>query len=146
MDTEEIIENLDLTGGPDSWFDMWHTHVDWHGDGNKDWQTRKKYLDGLVDLFKELKIRLTNYPKPFQLWIWILESDSSQDAVYVHSPNPNAHNFPITMDPVNRPEPKYKQLKDYIDGLGLEIIIDNFENELQFYLFDKQTGVPLTKN
>ena len=136
------MENLDFV--EESWFDMWHTHVDWDGEGNKNWEKRKEYIDRLVSLYNDLKNRLTNYPKQFQLWIWILESDSSQDAVYVHTPNPN-DNFPITLKKERGQETKDKRLHDYIAKLGFDIIEDSFENEKQYYLFDRTIGTPLTK-
>jgi hypothetical protein len=136
------MENLDF--GEESWFDMWHTHVDWDGEGNKNWEKRKEYIDRLVNLYNDLKERLTNYPKQFQIWIWILESDSSQDAVYVHTPNPN-DNFPLTLKKQRRQEIKNKKLHDYITKLGFDIIEDVFENEKQYYLFDRTIGTPLTK-
>src|SRR3546814_19062269 len=32
---------------------------------------------------------------PYQSWIYIQDDDSSQDAVYFHTKNPNADNFPV---------------------------------------------------
>ncbi len=32
--------NLDFSGGQNSWFDFWHTHVDWKGKGNDNWKSR----------------------------------------------------------------------------------------------------------
>jgi hypothetical protein len=139
------MDDLDFTGGEDSWFDMWHTHVDWEGEGNKDWETRKEYVDRLVSLYNELKDRLTGYPKQYQLWIWVLENDSSQDSVYIHTPNPNSDNFPITLSKRQGLITKDKRLKNYLDKLGFDIIEDVFENEKQYYLYNKTTGTPLTK-
>lgn len=33
--------------------------------------------------------------KPFQIWIIIDLNDSGQDAIYMHTKNPNSNNFPI---------------------------------------------------
>jgi hypothetical protein len=142
MDREEIldiIESMELDD-PDIFFDGWHTHADWDGNGNRDWLTRKKYLDDLVNFYNELKTRLTNYHKPYQLWIWI-----GEDAVFFNTPTPNADNFPVTIDNLDGLDFKNRELKDYISGLGFEIIQDKYEEQLQYYLFDKKTGVPLTR-
>lgn len=145
MDKETLFGYLDLSGGQDSWFDLWHTHADWDGDGNKDWQTRKKFIDELVNFYNDLKVKMKNYPRDFQLYIWILEGDSSQDAVYLHSKNPNQDNFPIKIETVDNFVVNDKFLKSYIDGLGLKVIADTYDNELQYYLFDSNVGTPLTK-
>ena len=110
-----IANNLDFSGGPDSWFDYWHTHLDWHGDGNNNWEQRKKYLDGHFKLFKLLCEKLKNYPHPFQVWIDIDERDSAQDAVYIHTNNPNDEgNFPTSFKKYETPEFKDKNLKEYL--------------------------------
>ncbi len=59
--------NFDLnpSGEPDSWFDFWHMHVDWKGQGNRSWKARKSYLNELVRLFHELKNELKHYPKDY---------------------------------------------------------------------------------
>ena len=67
---------LTFSGGPESWFDLWHTHVDWDGKGNRDWATRKKYLKLLRGTFDKLKLELKRYPHDFQLRIVIDENDS----------------------------------------------------------------------
>lgn len=146
MNRERIIDNLDLTGGSDSGFDLWHTHTDWAGDGNINWEIRKKYIDELISIYDELRIGLKNYPRPFQLWIWILESDSSQDAVYIHTPIPNKDNFPINIKNVNGCIFNDSKLRDYLYSLEFEIILDNYKNELQYYLFDSNIGEPIKKN
>jgi hypothetical protein len=71
--------NLDFSGGPKSWFDFWHTHVDWDGQGNKNWETRRMYLGQILETFDQLKQKLRTYPHDFQLWIMIDENDSGQD-------------------------------------------------------------------
>jgi hypothetical protein len=86
--------NLDFSGGPKSRFDLWHTHADWGGKGNRDWSTRKIHLEQILEIFEQLKGHLKFYPHEFQLWIMIDENSSGDDSVYIHTKNPNADNFP----------------------------------------------------
>lgn len=90
---DEIVETLEM--GPDDWFEFWHTHLDWDGAGNASPEARRPYLKALFDLLQRLQQRLPSFPKPCQIWLFIDESDSGQDAVYLHSPNPNRDNFPL---------------------------------------------------
>ena len=133
MNLEKLIESLDFSGGPNSWFNLWHTHVDWDGKGSKDWETRRQNIGLLVELFKIVKNRLINYPKPFQLWILISEGDRSQNALYLHSPNPNEDNFPIRVKKENELCQNDKNLKNYLEKLEFKIVMSEFENELQYF-------------
>ena len=49
-----VHENLDF----DSWFDLWHTHIDWKGYGNLSWKHRKSHLESLFLLLKTLETKL----------------------------------------------------------------------------------------
>ncbi|RAV99162.1 hypothetical protein [Pseudochryseolinea flava] len=135
--------NLDFSGGPKSWFDLWHTHVDWDGKGNKDWKTRTRYLEQILETFDQLKQKLQTYPHAFQLWIMIDENDSGEDCVYIHTKNPNADNFPIKVTPDNKNEIKDKELKQFVDSLNFERVrVETSDGDL-YYLFDKGTGISL---
>lgn len=135
--------NLDFSGGPKSWFDLWHTHVDWDGKGNKNWTIRKKYLIQLRDTFDELKLELKSYPHDFQLWIMIDENDSGEDCVYIHTKNPNADNFPIKVTADNKNTIEDKNLKEFVDSLDMERVRVKTSDGDIYYLFDKGIGISL---
>jgi len=143
-ESEIVINNLDFTGGSNSWFDMWHTHMDWHGVGNKNWERRKKYILDLLEFYRELKNRLSNFHTQYQVWVFIHENDSANDAVYVHSPNPNAENFPFSLNNIGGLETKNQRLKGFLEGLGLDILMYEHNDEILYYLFDKNIGVTLS--
>ncbi|MBI5540799.1 MAG: hypothetical protein HY951_12115 [Bacteroidia bacterium] len=145
MKTEINLKQLDFSGGPNSWFDLWHTHVDWDNNFNKNWSTKKIFIDKLLEIYELLKVKLKKYPHDYQVFISIIENDLSQNAVYIHSKNPNLDNFPINIVSADKFKIKDKELNKYISGLGLEIVPYIFDNELQYYLFDRKYGIPLTK-
>lgn len=138
--------NLDFSGGPKSWFDFWHTHVDWDGKGNKDWKTREKYLNELLKTFNELKVKLQDYPNDFQLWIMIDENESGDDCVYIHTKNPNADNFPLKVKADNKNKIKNGDLRNFVDSLDFERVrIKTSEGDI-YYLFENGTGLSLTEH
>ena len=141
---EEIIEELDLSGGKDSWFDFWHTHLDWEGEGNNNWNVRESYLTALLKLYGLVCKRLKVYPFPFQVWIDIYEEDSSQDAVYVHTKNPNRNNFPHAFDADNNPIYKNENLKEFIKRTGLSVATRQTEIGTLISLYDKNIGLPIS--
>jgi hypothetical protein len=136
---------LDFSGGSQSWFDFWHTHVDWDGKGNTNWKTREKYLIKLLAIFQDLKIKLNDFPNDFQLWILLDEKDSEEDSVYIHSKNPNADNFPLKVKADKINSIKDKELKEFVDSLNLELVRFETSDGYIYYLFDRETGISLTE-
>jgi len=77
----------------DGWFDLWHMHVDWRGEANESPEKRRIELEVLFGLFRDLRQQMAAR-NDFQVWLVIEAGDASQDAVYLHTPNPNHDNFP----------------------------------------------------
>jgi hypothetical protein len=140
MKAKAIIDKLDFSGGQRSFFDFWHIHVDFRGDGNKDWTTRKKFMDEQLKAFEYLKTRLADYPRPFQLWVGVDEDDSSQDGVYIHTPNPNSDYFPHVVDNDETVIFKSSELRAYIEGTGLTVVKSKNMDSNYYFLFDKNIG------
>lgn len=88
-----FLENLDFSGGQNSWFDLYHFHIDNTGLGNKSWKSRKQHLDALFSIAEKFEDKLKNYSKDFQYWIIISENDSCEDSIYIHTENPNGSDF-----------------------------------------------------
>ena len=140
---DKIISALDFSGGNNSWFDLWHTHLDWEGAGNQSWPLRKHYLEALLELYHQLSLKLQAYPHPYQLWIEIDEDDAAQDAVYIHTPNPNEENFPLQFERSEEPQFTNHQLRQYINNLNLSVKRIKTQEGNLFFLYDKENGVPL---
>jgi hypothetical protein len=138
-----IIDKLDFSGGQDSYFDFWHLHVDFDGDGNKDWKTRKKFMDEQLKAFEYLKTKLATYPHPFQLWIGVDEDDSSQDGVYIHTPNPNSDYFPHIVENDDSVIFQSKELKAYVERTGLTVIKSKNMDTNYYFLYDSNFGISL---
>jgi len=136
--------DLDFSGGPNSWFDFWHTHVDWDGEGNKNFNIRLKYLKELLKLYENLKKDLKLYPNNYQIWIVIDENDSSEDAVCIHTKNPNNENFPLKMDNMKTWKTDNEDLSNFMLQTGLEILEVEYYDGKGFYLFDKNIGESIT--
>ncbi len=83
---------------PNAWFDNWHTHFDWKGYGNNSFKRRKPHLDKLFRHFNLLASLCENLKIEFQLFAILYDFDSSQDALYLHTPNPNGSQFPLVFE------------------------------------------------
>lgn len=103
---------LDFTEG--SWFDFWHTHLDWYGYGNLSLKIRKEHIKSQLILFNNLNEKLKEWGQPYQIWIELSHKDSSRDAVYVHTINPNEDNFPCKIPELNY---EIKELPSFLLGI-----------------------------
>ena len=80
--------------GPEHWYDLWHLHPDHMGWGNRSGRARRQHFLALVRAIERVLHQTTSYQHPFQTFLSISGRDSSLDAIYFHTPNPNADNFP----------------------------------------------------
>lgn len=87
-----------IPSGGQGWFDMWHTHPDWRGDGNRGARHRRRHLEAGFTIFERYLAEAARIGAPMQVFMSIDALDSSQDAVWVHTPNPNRDNFPFCFE------------------------------------------------
>lgn len=104
-----------LDFGHDGWFDMWHTHLDFAGVGNTSPKARREHVKAHLAVYANLLGELAAYDKPYQSWIELNGDDASMDAVYIHTPNPHANNFPLKMEDLNWECDIPKEFEDLID-------------------------------
>ncbi len=84
-----------------SWYDLWHVHPDADGAGNEGADARRACLEALRVAYEHILGQLGSLRTPHQSWVLIDPADSGQDAVYVHTPNPNRQNYPYQFDDVD---------------------------------------------
>ena len=110
---------LDFQNDPNAWFDKWHWHFDWSGFGNHSFKKRKPHLDKLFRHFEMLIERTKCLKIEFQLFALILDNDSSSDAVFLHTSNPNNNDFPLTWENLSEEcTLKNKNLTEYVNQLN----------------------------
>jgi len=118
---------LNFTDPKFAWFDLWHTHFDWFGYGNHSFTKRKPHLDKLFRHFELLEQKAKNLKTDYQIWATILDVDSANDALFLHTPNPNRDNFPLEIKKLtNSSTLQNKDLNNYINNLeGYEKLYGN---------------------
>jgi hypothetical protein len=80
----------------DPWFDMWHQHFDLHGYGDHGWRDRRRHLSALLEALSRAVVQLSALGKPYQAFAVVNPGASSEDALYIHTPNPNGTDFPLS--------------------------------------------------
>ena len=99
---------------PGEWFDYMHWHPDWFGMGNVRWRQRRAHLAALFTMFRRLAAQTAAWDRAHQVWVQIDAIDSAQDAVYLHTPNPNADNFPNRFEHVAWGEDVPERLREFL--------------------------------
>ena len=86
------ISRLDMA----SWFDLYHTHLDWKSKAN-----RAKPMVALLTykLLQQAEASAESRREPIQVWATLCEN-TGDNAIYLHSQNPNQTEFPYTFDGV----------------------------------------------
>ncbi|WP_339147156.1 MULTISPECIES: hypothetical protein [unclassified Sutcliffiella] len=95
------VNSVQLDLNNESWFDFYHIHLDWYGVGNESVKIRREHIKAYLALYERLLNQLKECEGPYQTWISLDGEDSGQDAVFVHTPNPNDDNFPHKIDKLN---------------------------------------------
>ncbi len=80
---------------PDVWFNDWHEHPDFSGYGNASLRIRKAHLRIALSALQNMRQKLAEKQIEHQLYITIVLEDASQDALHVHSTNPDGTPFPL---------------------------------------------------
>ena len=126
-----------------TWLDHWHLHFDWKGYGNNSFKRRKPHLDKLFRHFDMLVERTKKIKTDFQLYAVLLDMDSSNDALFLHSPSLNNSQFPFQISDLQLTSTLInKQLNDYINSLdGYEKLYGKAD-EAFCLIFKKDVGQP----
>lgn len=130
-------------GNPETWFDKWHLHFDWRGYGNDSFRRRNSHLDKLFRHFDILVDRTKEAKSDFQLYAVLLDFNSSSDALYFHTPNPNNSQFPFKIPDLQLTTTlENKRLNEYISNLvGYEKLYGK-AGEAFCLMYKKNVGRP----
>jgi hypothetical protein len=130
---------IDLNEG--SWYDMWHNHIDWPGHSNIGKSHRRKHIELLFKMVTNVLSQVSDYLKPYQTWV-VIQKDGSQDAVYFHTPNPNADNFPMKFENVKWGIEPPVLFHDLLPS-GLDLGLTEDESGKYYFVRSIKHGIPL---
>ena len=83
--------------GRKRWCDLWHQHFDMDGLGDTSWGLRRLHISALMQALVRARHELQTQRLPYQLFAYIDRDESGQDALYVHTENPNGTSFPCEL-------------------------------------------------
>ncbi len=145
-------EDFSIDPKLDDWWDFWHYHSDWPGVGNISVRSRVEHLRALLTVMGKIHSVKDQFATQFQSWIILNCQDSSQDAVFLHTPNANGSIFPAlypeiewgvkVLDPVLS-----KLAPDTLFQVGRASGTDTTEDPpvhwSSFFIYRPDLGVPL---
>lgn len=102
MSPLEQAESFQLDVSASAWYDVWHTHLDWEGEGNSSVSARAPYLQALFAIFEKAIDQTKGWETPSNVWVLFVPGNSEDDSLYVHTPNPNGgSSFPYSFKGVS---------------------------------------------
>jgi len=131
-----------------NWFDLYHQHIFKKDFKNHSWKSRKQHLDALFNLANKYEKLIIKFQRDYQYWIYINDTDSEADAIYIHTANPNNSVFPlkVTNNPELRSEntnlEEYLQNKDYkiVRTIALD---ENGKQMINYFLQKPGKGIDI---
>lgn len=128
------VHTCDLKLDKQSWFDFWHTHLDFFGVGENSLKIRREHIKDHLVLYNNLLKQFEGFEKPYQSWISIHKNDTISDAVYFHTPNPNDDYFPHKIEELVRDCEPPNTFKDLIDFDKFEVAYYKSEYEEVYFI------------
>ena len=130
----------DLRGG--NWFDLYHTHFDWLGHGRRGEAHRRQHLTALFTAFHRVAEQARTSGRPLQVWLSIAaDHEVEQDALYVHSANPNGTPFPYPFPGVEWGVPVPRFLQGLVDEATHDVGYFEYEGQRQYVVRERVSGV-----
>ncbi|MEQ8154379.1 MAG: hypothetical protein ABRQ25_05785 [Clostridiaceae bacterium] len=94
---EKELRDFDIDLSEDSWYRMWHIHLDWDGVTSISNKHRKIHIAYYLKIFEKIDLQTKGNIRNFQTWIYIDGDDGTCDAIYFHTENPEG-DFPFWLD------------------------------------------------
>ena len=126
----EHADQFQLDGSEASWYDLWHTHVDSVDDGNGSNEARALALSALFTMFERAISQTKKWTKPANVWVLFVPGNSEDDALYVHTANPNGKvPFPYAFEGVKWGVASPPELQPFI-GEEYEVGISDYNGTM----------------
>lgn len=129
---QRSIASIDLLDF-NSWFDEWHTHPDWKAKGNRFGESRALVAKHTYELLYYAETRAKSRANDIQLWATICR-DTRDNAVYVHTKNPNGTPYPYAFEGVQWGIDMPEELRGVVDLTSHEIGKASYSGEDVYFI------------
>ena len=116
------------------WCDFWHTHFDWEGFGNLSWTHRRRHLTALLRALSRARAELSSTNAEYQLFAMVFPDSSADDAIFVHTSNPNGTTFPCVFNGATSIDKLPPLLAGYINLNPYSVMKQNNNNQVSYII------------
>lgn len=136
--------NIDLS--EESWYRMWHIHLDWYGITSTSDKHRKIHILYYLKIFDKIDRQTEENKRDFQTWINLDGRDGVDDALYFHTENPEC-DFPYLLDNVEWNIEVPSILVGLLDlsKFNIGVLKDKDENVHSYIIQKKGFGLKISK-
>ncbi|WP_139355774.1 hypothetical protein [Clostridium felsineum] len=136
--------NIDMS--KESWYGMWHIHLDWDGITSTSDKHRKLHILYYLKIFDRIDNQTNGSNREFQTWIYLDKHDGVDDALYFHTENPEC-DFPYRLENIEWNVEIPSILKDllYLSNFNIGRLKAKKENEHSYIIQKKGLGLRINK-
>lgn len=135
---ESELRNFHIEFSEESWYRMWHTHLDWGGVSSLSNKHRKLHILYYFKILEKIDLQTKGIKRDFQTWIYLDGYDGTCDAIYFHTENPEG-DFPYWLDNVEWNVEIPSILLNLLDLSEFNIgIIRNVKDNTHSYIIQKK--------
>lgn len=120
---------------PKDWFDLWHVHPDWYGKGNARPESKLRADELTYEYLKKFESLIFSERNDVQCW-GVFAGDKADNAIYIHSENPNGTEYPFTYNHVCWGKTN-EAIQHVIDDATHQVGFYEFSPELDLYFVRK---------
>lgn len=130
---EHNLDRVDIN----SWFDLWHTHIDWKAKGNRYPETRLAAANLTSTVLQLAERKATVRTAPIQAWGSFC-ANTADNAIYYHTPNANGSEYPYAFEGVTWGVTPSEELKSICIAPHHEWgVYTTSDNEIIYFLRSK---------
>jgi hypothetical protein len=145
-EVERELRDFDIDLSEESWYRMWHTHLDWYGITNVSEKHRKIHIQYYLKIMEKIETQTRDNKRLFQTWIYLDGYEGTCDAIYFHTENPE-DDFPYWLDIIKWNKKIPQILIGLLDLSKFDIgILHNERDNVDSYIIQKKgLGLEISK-
>jgi len=141
---ERRLRNYNIVLSDESWYRLWHIHLDWLGITSVSEKHRKNHFMYYLKIFEKIERLTKGNKRDFQAWIYFDGCNGYDDAFYFHTENPDK-DFPYWLDDIEWNVEIPSTLLSLVDTSKFNIGRLEIKNKYSYIIQKKGLGLEINK-